>query len=255
MLGAMTDDAIPKTETASEFATYDPVAVEYYDQTAHPTCFNFNRLSRLYIEQRFPEPWDASGIVEVGAGDSAVAALLHARGYGLEGLAITDASAAMAAHSDRWRAEGATVSVTPAQNLGGSDNRFAMLVSSLGDPYNIPEFWREARRVLKPGGRLLFTTPSFEWSRRFRHETALHSAEFLVGGHKVLELPSFVMSLAAQVGMMESAGFSVIHFESLGKDRLHPAEPLSSKLRVFGEDQTSFVWGFELEKSVESGST
>lgn len=254
MLGAMIDNAIPKIETASEFATYDPVAVEYYDQTAHPTCFNFNRLSRLYLEERFPEPWDASEIVEVGAGDSAVAALLHARGYGLEGLAITDASAAMAAHSNRWRAEGATVSVIPAQNLGGSDNRFSMLVSSLGDPYNTPEFWREAHRVLKPGGRLLFTTPSFEWSRRFRRATALHSAEFVVGGHKVLELPSFVMPLAAQFGMMEAAGFSAIHFESLGFDRLDLAEPLSSKLRVFGADYTSFIWGFELKKSVESVS-
>ncbi|MFM9977857.1 MAG: methyltransferase domain-containing protein [Sphingomonadaceae bacterium] len=241
------------SEIEPGLATYDAVAAEYYDRVAHPTCFNFNRLSRLFIDTRFPEPWDESAVVEVGAGDSAVAALLHARGYGLAGLTITDGSAAMAVYSDRWRTQGATISISRAENLGGVSGRFAMLVSSLGDPYNTRDFWREAHRVLKPGGRLLFTTPSFEWGRRFRHETAPHNAEFLVGGHEVISLPSFVLPLAAQVAMMEAAGLAVIHFESLGQERLHPAEPLSPKLAVFGDDRSSLVWGFELEKPMGSG--
>lgn len=54
--------------------------------------------------------------------------------------------------------------------------------------------------------------------------------------------------------MMEAVGFALIHFESLGRDQLDLSEPLSPKLAVFGDDRSSFVWGFELEKPLESVS-
>src|ERR1700733_13086913 len=110
----MTDSSTQ--ETQRRFATYDDVADEYYDRSAHPTCFNFNRLSRLYIEDLFPDAWGEVSVIEVGAGDSAVAALLHSRGYSKEGLVIPDASASMLDHSGRWREEVAEIVVCPAQD-------------------------------------------------------------------------------------------------------------------------------------------
>ena len=39
-----------------EQASYDELADEYYDAKAHPTCYNLNRLSRLFLERQLPEP-------------------------------------------------------------------------------------------------------------------------------------------------------------------------------------------------------
>ncbi|MFF9179387.1 hypothetical protein, partial [Streptomyces sp. NPDC014793] len=62
------------------------------------------------------------------------------------------------------------------------------------------------------------------------------------------KLPSFILPLAAQVEMMEVAGFSLVHFASLGVNRLHSLESVSPKLTVFEEVSYSVVWGFELVK-------
>ena len=246
----MTYDIRPSRE---QFArAYDLVASEYYDERAHPTCFNFNTLSRLYIQSRFPELRDESPVLEVGAGASAVAPLFAARGHSLGSLKITDASEAMLAHSYRWRQKGADTFVCPADDIPVEDDSFSYVVSSLGDPYNTQNFWRESSRIVKPGGRLIFTTPSFEWSSRFRLKNAHNSAEFVVAGNRSLVVPSFILPLAEQIQMMEAAGFLCIHFESLGDDRLHSAKILSPKLAVFGEQPSSIVWGFELIKRPHS---
>jgi ubiquinone/menaquinone biosynthesis C-methylase UbiE len=239
-----------ESPNAIECTSYDNVAHEYYDERAHPTCYNFNRLSRQFIERQFPEPWNGQATVEVGAGASSVAALLHARGYSLVGLLITDASAAMLRYSERWIDLGASMLVCDASRIGATNEAYSLLIASLGDPYNTPSFWAEAHRVVKPGGRVLFTTPSYEWSARFRgvDSDAARLAEFLLTSGERLSLPSIVAPLSAQIKMMEDAGFQVTGFESLGTEALHPAEPRSPKLDVFGEDPSSLIWGFALAR-------
>lgn len=229
-------------------SNYNVVATEYYDQEAHPTCFNFNRLSRIYLEKTFPEPWKEAAIVEVGAGDSAAASLLHARGYSVSGLLITDAFERMLTHSSQWQERGAKLEIMSAQDLKCETASFDMLISSLGDPYNTPSFWSEAFRVLRPGGRVIFTTPSFEWANRFRTEAAANRAEFIIRNGTSVDLPSFVMPLPQQIAMIASAGFTVTNFSSLGEELLHPAERLSPKLAVFERGRSSIIWGFELSK-------
>jgi len=96
-------------------------------------------------------------VLEVGAGDSSVAAILYARGYSLHGLEITDASAAMLAYPERWADYGGRLTVADARSLHRGDASVALLVASLGDAYNLPEAWKEISRVMKPGGEVLFT--------------------------------------------------------------------------------------------------
>lgn len=227
--------------------SYDIVAGEYYDPVAHPTCYNFNRLSRVYLERWIPEPWLNRDVLEIGAGNSSVAAILHARGYLLNGLHITDASAKMLAYSECWETYGATLAISDGCSIDREDATVALLVASLGDPYNVPEFWVEVCRVIEPGGAVLFTVPSFQWAARFRTDRGsaqrIDEAEFeLLNGHCV-NVPSFILPLEKQVTMMESTGLMVVHFESLGAEAL-PPDHLSPKIDVFSSDTSSLVWGF-----------
>jgi SAM-dependent methyltransferase len=226
--------------------SYDALAREYYDPVAHPTCHNFNRLSRIYLERWVPEPWVDRNVLELGAGDSCAAAILHARGYLLNGLEITDASASMLAHSRRWEACGATLALSDATSLNREAASVALLVASLGDPYNLPEFWREAARVTKPGGVVLFTVPSFQWAARFRtlvSSKSVDEAEFKLRDGRSVSVPSFILPLDEQVRMIENAGLMVVHFESLGADAL-PPDGHSPKIDIFASDASSLVWGF-----------
>jgi hypothetical protein len=234
--------------TAAERSTYDLLADEYYDAVAHPTCYNLNRLSRLFIERHLPEPWNGRETLEVGAGDSCVASILHARGYSLRGLRITDASEGMLRHSWRWKELGATLMACDAYALSHSAHSISLLVASLGDPYNTPGFWAEAHRGLRPEGELIFTIPSFAWSSRFRgmDSATANLAEFVLRDGRRVVVPSCLMSLPEQVRMIEDAGFMVAAFESLGADSLRPDEPRSPKIDVFGDQVSSLVWGFKL---------
>jgi hypothetical protein len=154
----------------------------------------------------------------------------------------------MLQHSHRWTEFGASLSVCDASAVSRVGQAFSLLVASLGDPYNTSAFWRGAYRALRPGGAALFTMPSFEWSSRFRGNAAGKSqlAEFVLKDGRCLHVPSCVMSLHEQVKMIEDAGFAVVRFASLGADLLHPGEPHSPKLDVFGDDVSSIVWGFEV---------
>ena len=228
--------------------SYDALASEYYDPVAHPTCYNFNRLSRIYLQRSVPEPLLNTNILEIGAGDSSAAAILHARGYLLDGLEITDASAVMLAYSERWVSSGCKLSIADAHSLPREDGSVALLVAGLGDAYNVPEVWREISRVIEPGGKVLFTIPSFQWAARFRLDKFgggnPFEAEFQLRDGRVVTVPSFILPLDEQIRMMEDAGLMIVNFESLGAEALPPIDR-SSKLDVFSCDASSLVWGFK----------
>lgn len=237
--------------SAQEPAIYEALATEYYDSAAHPTCYNLNRLSRLFIERHLPEPWSGT-TVEVGAGDSCVAAILHARGYALNGLYLTDASEGMLRHSQRWIEHGARTSICDARSIARDYKAVSLLVSSLGDPYNDAGFWNQAARIMKPGGRLLFTTPSHEWSTRFRGSdpAASQVAEFILKSGRRLYVPSLVMCLREQITLIENSGFMLASFESLGAEFLSVEEPVSPKIGVFASERSSLVWGFDVVRRI-----
>jgi len=228
--------------------SYDIIASEYYDPRAHPTCHNFNQLSRIYLERWIREPWVHRNVLEIGAGNSSVAAILYARGYQLDGLEITDSSAPMLAHSERWADYGALLNIADARSLNRKDASVALLVSSLGDAYNLPDVWKEISRVLAPGGEVLFTIPSFQWAARFRDGRSPaqnpHEAEFELRDGRLITVPSLILPLDKQIEMMESAGLMIVNFESLGVEAL-PPYARSPKIDVFFSDVSSLVWGFK----------
>lgn len=229
----------------AELATYEVLAEEYYDSDAHPTCDNLNRLSRTFLNNAVPDSIPCNEILEVGAGDSTVAAILHARGRSLAGLELQDASPRMLEHSRRWGAMGANLVVAEAHRIARPDSSVSLLVSSLGDGYNTRKYWLEAARVVRPGGRAVFTLPSSQWAMRFRNGRragdAPQVAEFQLRDGRRICVPSFVFPLAEQVQMIESAAFMLTRLESFGAETL---ERRSWKVDVFGSDPSSLVYGF-----------
>jgi hypothetical protein len=158
----------------------------------------------------------------------------------------------MLQHSMGWAAFGASIVRRDAYDLGQTNDNAALLVASLGDPYNTSTFWAEAFRVVRPGGRVLFTIPSYEWSVRFRDKGAGERAEFVLRNGERRWVPSYVPPLPFQIELMESAGFSVLTFESRGAADLEPKEIRSPKIDVFGGEESSLVWGFEVVRSQTS---
>lgn len=227
--------------------TYDAVADEYYDSRAHPTCNNLNRLSHIWLSHTIPRAVDPAASLEVGAGNSILADVMHSRGQRLDGLMLQDASAAMLKHSHRWSEYGARAVVADACAMERREASVDLLVASLADPYNTTAFFAEASRVLRPGGQILLTLPSFEWAVRFRDAAsgkAAVSARFVLYSGRALDLPSFVRPLDAQVEMIERAGLMLTKFDSFGVDALPEGDFVSPKTDVFGEDPTSLLWGF-----------
>jgi SAM-dependent methyltransferase len=126
------------------------------------------------------------------------------------------------------------------------DNSVAILVASLGDPYNEPAFWREAHRVLKPGGVVLFTTPAYEWAEKFRRasNSAPDLAEFKLANGRLVGVRSLVQSEDDQLDMIKDSGLEVVKVAHATVRDLAGVR-LSSKLVIDGHgDHLRIVTGY-----------
>jgi len=192
---------------------YELLGPEYYDAVRHPTCAELRFASKALISTSLPT--ESEGLLlEVGAGDSLLAELLVEHGRSLSQLLITDANPAMLTHSTHWRRSGARTALATSDALPVRDGEVGLIISSLGDPYNEPAFWREAARVLIPGGRVLFTSPSYDFAHALRN--GAHSASLLLGDSGATTVPSIVLSEDEQRAMIEDAGLSLVsvtHFK------------------------------------------
>jgi hypothetical protein len=119
----------------------------------------------------------------------------------------------MLAHSRDWIARGATPIVADARASGLLAASAGLIVASLADPFNDGSLWREIRRLLRPGGVVIMTTPSYSWARAFRREgqrTAFNSAEFETPGGPRVALPSLIIPEAEQATVVADAGLQLV---------------------------------------------
>lgn len=216
---------------AHRLGSYADVAAEYYDAVAHPTCRNFREASAVYLAAVARRLVLSGTTLDVGAGRSLAADLLLSRGVSLDGLVLLDNTPAMLRHSSGLRDRGAKFVVGDATAFPIRDASFRLVVSSLGDPYNVPQFWGEVMRCLEPGGCCVFTTPSFEWADRFRRgrkEEVPSLAYFRLRTGAGLHVPSFVLPAGEQVEMIRRAGLLVEEVAVIPTSEVQ--EPISSKL-------------------------
>jgi SAM-dependent methyltransferase len=227
-------------------APYTPIADEYYDAARHPTCANFAQLSRSFLMPRLQRLFQTTrSVVEVGVGRSVIAPFMVRCRMKPALWALLDVSPAMLSHSRQWSDRGANLVVADARRTGLAPESCDLLVASLGDPYNTPDFWREVARVLKHGGRCLFTAPAAEWSKRFRSEGRSQEAEFVLRSGATVSVPSFVQELPDQVRLIEGSGLAVEEFSDYSSGEIEP--PISQKLLV-GGNRLVVLRGFAVRK-------
>ncbi|ACF01507.1 Methyltransferase type 11 [Rhodopseudomonas palustris TIE-1] len=207
--------------------TYSRVASEYYDAQLHPTCRNFRDASKSFLRKALAGVARGGWMVEVGAGDSLVCELGHTA-FGK--LVLLDKSDSMLSYSAKYR-HLASLVVGDALALPFLNNSISVMVASLADPFNVPEFWSEVRRALRVGGWCIFTSPSYEWARSFRLESTDElqgAALFQLRSGERVHLPSLVWPEDAQVEMIRRAGLTVVSTNAVGIDAL--PTPLSPKI-------------------------
>jgi SAM-dependent methyltransferase len=218
------------------WGSYADLADEYYDPTRHPTSTNFRAASLRIIDSWIGGRLPHGAIVDVGAGDSIVGELFDRRKKSLRRLTLLDASPDMLRHSERWISRGARPLIADATTLPLGDASVALLVASLGDPFNKRPFWERVTRVLRPRGFAIYTTPSYEWAARFRpkHEEPLDAAEFATREGDRLLVPSIVLPESEQIQLFSSVGLAtevVQHVLLAGLEGM----PISPKLSELGE--------------------
>lgn len=226
---------------------YSLLAHEYYDATLHPTCANFDALSRRFLEPIISELIGASNaILETGTGRSVVAPLLKKADADCE-LILLDSSREMLLNSSPW-AEIAKFVVADSRSTGLGSEKFDLVVSSLGDPYNTQEFWAEVSRLLRNGGICLFTAPAPEWALQFREFTDRAQAEFVRADGMTVKVPSFVPTMPQQMSLFRNAGLQVLGVEQFTLADIQ--EPVSPKLKIQATESDGLIVlrGFKLSK-------
>jgi len=231
-------------------AVYEDLASEYYDPIRHPTCANFREASSLLLHKWLGRIRSKNGtFCEVGAGKSLLAESLAMAAVSPGRLIITDSSAAMLSYSRPWAGAHTYLVLNDATRLALADNRCDLLVSSLGDPYNVQAFWDGVCRVLKSGGLMIFTTPADAWAKAFRtnSHSDLSLAQFDLRDGESVDVSSWIYPKEKQIEIIEKSGLhflerSVVTICEIGSTELSP------KLMLERGSEAEIVEGYLITK-------
>jgi len=232
------------------FGTYEMLALEYYDSMRHPTCANFRQASFFLLRNWLRHFLLTNELIcEVGPAKSLVAELLSQQGCVLDNIILADSSPTMLSYSSHWYHQGVSPILGDAESLPIASGTIAVLVSSLGDPYNNYRFWKEADRVLKRDGFVIFTTPSYEWTSSYRgdNKDAFTSAEFELLDGSYISVPSLVYPVDEQIRLIESSGFALEEVSHIPISALEQVT-LSPKIQITQGNDLTVVSGYCAKK-------
>lgn len=223
--------------------SYGAVAAEYYDENHHPTCANFRSASR-FVFQSYAASWNVPSLTvcEVGAGKSLYEECVPNWYEFNQTLILNDSVPEMLGYSRRALEKGAHSIIGDARQLTLPKRSVDLILSSLGDPYNVDSFWKRSSETLKVGGTMLFTTPSHNWASRFRKfdSASQQTAEFLSSNGKTYHMPSYIYSVPDQIMMIERFGLKVIEFGSVNTSSLR-LKHISPKLLAPSSGHTTII--------------
>lgn len=246
----MSSKHLARSSKYPELGAYSELSSEYYDPIKHPTCADFRDASRILLQSLIddgviqPEGF----ICEVGAGKSLLAEVLIDLKGSLEGILITDISYEMLAYSNDFRDHYAGLLAADANCLPFQDGAMDCLFAILSDPYNVPRYWEESARVLRPGGMMLFVVPSYVWASKFRSSDADERndvARFETSIGTELNVPSYIFPAREQIGIARVSGFEDVDFRTVRKSHLRKVR--SPKLCLL-EPNDAVVEGYVFRK-------
>lgn len=181
---------------------YDALASEYYDD-AHKTSRNFDATT-IRAVATIRDSLPAGKVLEVGAGRGRANEFL---GIESERVVQLDNSSAMLRLEPREKSLLRVLS--DAEQLPFPNEEFDLVIGFLCDPFLGLNFLSEARRVLKPGGMLVATTPSETWGKALRGDLGIDDMEtrFVLRNGKIVKVPSALYPVAQLQTMLEAVGF------------------------------------------------
>jgi SAM-dependent methyltransferase len=237
-------------QTAGLANDYEAFAAEYYDVERHPTCANFREGSRAILGGWLETSKTMLIYCDVGAGMSLPAEILAPRLTRLDRMFLLDDSPAMLTHSSQWAQLGAHLMLADvSRRIPLETESVDVLVASLGDPYNIGTFWAEVHRVIRPGGRIFYTTPSYEWAVAYRtpERGGSDAAEFELADGRSVCVPSHVYPCHDQVEFVTRYGLVVDEIANVPAAALSETS-LSPKLLVLANRDAAVVTGYALTR-------
>ncbi|WP_347839001.1 class I SAM-dependent methyltransferase [uncultured Draconibacterium sp.] len=216
-------------------ASYSYLAQEYYDESLHPTCANFRIASKGLIENILKSIDNNLNkrFLEVGAGKSVLLELIEELNIPSNKIIITDKDSEMLQYSSMLSLDKKyQLLCIDAEKTEFEPNSFDIIVSSLGDPYNTGEFWKEISRILVTNGICIFTTPSYEWSSRFRKPNEIHDfAEFITKDKKTVLVPSYIYKSDKQKELIQQNQLKVISTSCYELNKIN-SSTISHKLKL-----------------------
>lgn len=235
----------------SNEVTYGFLAEEYYDETLHPTCSNLREASKELIREiiRSGGLGQFKNVLEIGAGKSLLIELIEEEGFSFEKILITDSNEAMLQHTKNIiRDINCEIKVLDAEKTGFVDQSFDLIISSLGDPYNTLKLWFEISRILSKNGLCIFTTPSFDWSQKYRGNSLNHKfAEFLTKDNELVKVPSFIYDYNGQNEILSKAGLEIVKTYDYKLNELQQ-KIISSKLKISDNKELTIVTVYLVRK-------
>jgi SAM-dependent methyltransferase len=190
------------SEASAGASAYDVLAREYYDP-AHMTSRNFDAITATVMVSFRSQVPDGL-VLEPGCG----------RGRSGEFLGVDAARVVQLDHSSGMlgllpREESLLRVLHDAESLPFPEATFSCVTAFLCDPFLGLNFLWEAHRVLKPGGLLVGTTPSYGWGQPLRSSLGLDTltTRFALRDGRHVIAPSLLHPIDSLASMLTAAGF------------------------------------------------
>lgn len=224
----------------TDAGNYSLVASEYYNSTLHPTSANLNAATLHGLLQLEDVFLYGNTYCEIGAGKSILAEVYCKDEWQ---LILVDRSIEMLKYSLLSNGISNTNKIVSfvqgdASSLAFKAESFDGVFGSLADPYNTTAFYSEAVRIIRPGGKLLFSVPDFQWSQRYRtfkggsHETIAYP----ISTGEIIRLSSHVYDYDEQVELLKSSGFDTVEILRVASSDCLPLEKVSPNILLNGNE-------------------